>query len=246
MCGENSYGMMFGCFNGAYRGHEKAMKAANLIPEQNLWFAVFDFNPPPLDSKDDVNWKLMSQIEEDDTWFPLDDKSITNCCPRIEAGSIPIPSKVRGGSRGLSSLRNGMGPGEDGAYSITAAHQTPQMSRIEVQRRFKQGNTFGSLSESNKAKCVHKTFPSIPASLKETDDEDDTVRTITHPFRKYVMFVKRIPLVCTRLRWLCNIGLVRHATALIGSWFLFLKTLFSQTKGEVEKSNMSCEMNKGL
>ena len=50
---ERSSGMAFGSFNGAYLlGHAQAsMQEAKLIPEQNLWYAIYDFNPLPLDSK---------------------------------------------------------------------------------------------------------------------------------------------------------------------------------------------------
>ena len=51
--------MAFGSFNVAYLlGHAQAMQEAKLIPEQNLWFAIYYFNPLPLDSRDDLNWRL--------------------------------------------------------------------------------------------------------------------------------------------------------------------------------------------
>jgi len=69
------------------------MKAANLDPEYNLWFAVYDFND---ESRTRQNWSYVSPTEEDALWCPpINGVSavVQNCCPRVEIGSIPLPSQ---------------------------------------------------------------------------------------------------------------------------------------------------------
>ena len=85
---ETSSGMIFAPFNGCYKGHHEAMLRANLIPEHNLWFAVYDFND---EAKTGVNWKIMDEAEEVKVCNPLSDDA-PNCCPRVAVGSIALPS----------------------------------------------------------------------------------------------------------------------------------------------------------
>jgi hypothetical protein len=85
---ETSSGMKFGPFNGAYDGHAAAMARANLQPNHNLWFAVYDFND---DAKTGKNWRLLTPIEEEPTWCPVGPAE--NCCPRVAAGSLALPSQ---------------------------------------------------------------------------------------------------------------------------------------------------------
>ena len=89
----------FASFNGAYEGHEQIMHKANLTPEDNLWFAVFDFN-------DEItkggNWSILKSSEETSIWCPLGPAQ--NCCPRIEAGSISAPSQETEAWKGMMSF----------------------------------------------------------------------------------------------------------------------------------------------
>jgi len=85
---ETSSKMSFAPFNGAFPGHKEAMLNANLIPDHNLWFAVYDFNDPAATGK---NWRLLSQSEEAPLWCPAGPAD--NCCPRIAPGSIALPSQ---------------------------------------------------------------------------------------------------------------------------------------------------------
>jgi len=81
--------MRFACFNGAYPGHEDDMRAANLDPDCNLWYAIYDFNDEERSGK---NWSILLEEEEDDLWCPLGPAE--NCCPRIEVDgqtSISLP-----------------------------------------------------------------------------------------------------------------------------------------------------------
>ena len=67
------------------------MKAAGLHhPERNFWFGVYDFSDP---AKTGTNWSIVDPKAEEPLWTPLGiDDHLKNCCPRIEAGSIPLPS----------------------------------------------------------------------------------------------------------------------------------------------------------
>ena len=80
---ESSEGMKFGPFNGAYPGHEKAMRDANLTPNHNVWHAVYDFSD---DLKTNRNWSYVQEEEEDPLWCPLG--KAENCCPRVDTISI--------------------------------------------------------------------------------------------------------------------------------------------------------------
>lgn len=83
------------------------MEEARLGPlSMNLWFAVFDFND---DAKTGENWRLLSVDEEDPVWSPLTSNSEAmseSTIPRVEAGSIPVPSeeeaKAAGGMQSFS------------------------------------------------------------------------------------------------------------------------------------------------
>ncbi|GMI31154.1 hypothetical protein TeGR_g14947, partial [Tetraparma gracilis] len=85
---ETSSEMKFAPFNGAFNGHHQAMLSANLIPEHNLWFAVYDFNDEARTGK---NWRLLSKSEEDPLWCPAG--KAKSCCPRVAPGSIALPSE---------------------------------------------------------------------------------------------------------------------------------------------------------
>ena len=78
----------FAPFNGAYTEHIQQMKKANLPPKSNLWFGVYDFND---EMKTQKNWSIIHQSDEEQLWCPLGPAE--NCCPRIETGTIPLPSQ---------------------------------------------------------------------------------------------------------------------------------------------------------
>ncbi len=88
---ETSSGMHFACFNGAYEGHRDAMKAANLVPEENLWYSVYDFND---EEKTGKNWSILVEHEEDGLWCPMGPAD--NCCPRVEVGGQIKPPCQKG------------------------------------------------------------------------------------------------------------------------------------------------------
>lgn len=86
---ESSTNLKFAPFNGAYPGHDKAMVAANLNPEQNLWYAIYDFND---ESKSGVNWSYVQEEDEEEKWCPLGPAD--NICPRILPGKdVAVGSK---------------------------------------------------------------------------------------------------------------------------------------------------------
>ena len=91
---ESSSGMKFAPFNGAYPGHDKAMKDANLNANHNLWHAVYDFND---EFKTGQNWSYVKAEDEDKLWCPLE--KAENCCPRIKASkesTTPVANNKRG------------------------------------------------------------------------------------------------------------------------------------------------------
>lgn len=107
---ETSTGMSFAPFNGAFKGHREAMLRANLIPEHNLWFAVYDFNDEGRTGK---NWRLVEdKAEWEPTWCPLGE--FENCCPLIAKGSIALPSQSGDGMGGGVTLPVGGGGGSSG------------------------------------------------------------------------------------------------------------------------------------
>jgi len=85
---ETSSGMEFAPFNGAFKGHAEAMRNANLQPDHNLWFAVYDFND---EAKTGKNWRLLDRSEEGEEWHPIG--KFKNCCPYVAPGSIALPSQ---------------------------------------------------------------------------------------------------------------------------------------------------------
>ena len=78
----------FAPFNGAYTEHIQQMKKANLPPKSNLWFGIYDFND---EKKTQKNWTIINKSDEEKLWCPLGPAE--NCCPRIETGTIPLPSQ---------------------------------------------------------------------------------------------------------------------------------------------------------
>ena len=92
---ETSSVIAFAPFNGAFEGHAEAMARANLQPSYNLWFAVYDFND---EAKSGINWRILKEEEEEPTWCPMGE--FKNCCPRIESGSIALPSQMGDGMGG--------------------------------------------------------------------------------------------------------------------------------------------------
>ncbi|GMH78114.1 hypothetical protein TL16_g07674 [Triparma laevis f. inornata] len=97
---ETSTCMKFAPFNGAYPGHKEAMGRAGLIPEWNLWFGIYDFNDEGRTGK---NWEIMKMEEEEPIWCPL--TACKNCCPRVNPGSIALPSQSGDGMGGGVTTR---------------------------------------------------------------------------------------------------------------------------------------------
>jgi hypothetical protein len=64
---EYSNGLKFAPFNGGYPDHLKHLNAANLDPQHNLWYDIFDHNDP---AKDKLNWSLLPVSEYEEPWFP--------------------------------------------------------------------------------------------------------------------------------------------------------------------------------
>ena len=124
---ETSSGMVFAPFNGSYNGHYEAMLRANLIPEHNLWFAVYDFND---EAKTGVNWKIMDEKDEEKDNNPLNDGT-ANCCPRVAVGSIALPSAqgddlvapTQGGVVATASSSGGGGGGMQSFSLATNIHE---------------------------------------------------------------------------------------------------------------------------
>lgn len=65
------------------------MSKANLNPEQNLWYAVFDFSDP---DKKNMNWSLLIPSEEGPTWCPLG--QAPNCCAYFEPRNESSPLRI--------------------------------------------------------------------------------------------------------------------------------------------------------
>ena len=94
---ELSSDVRFAPFNGAYPEHPEHMAEAGLDPATNLWFAVFDFND---DAKTGENWRLLEREEENKVWCPGSDTAMAqSTVPRVEAGSIPVPSEVEAAAK---------------------------------------------------------------------------------------------------------------------------------------------------
>lgn len=64
---EYSTALKFAPFNGGYPEHAKHLQAANLDPNFNLWYDIFDHNDP---AKDKGNWSLLPVCEYEQPWFP--------------------------------------------------------------------------------------------------------------------------------------------------------------------------------
>eukprot|EP00968_Pinguiococcus_pyrenoidosus_P005812 scaffold380_cov272-Pinguiococcus_pyrenoidosus.AAC.1 len=87
---ETSSAMRFGNFDVAYQGHADHLARAQLTPEQNLWFAVFDFND---EARTGQNWSLLAGETQASlqVWRPLDDGAAL-AIPVSEPGRIAVPS----------------------------------------------------------------------------------------------------------------------------------------------------------
>lgn len=59
------------------------LRSANLDPNCNLWYEVFDFND---EAKTGDNWTLLEKSEEAAPWFPLGE--CEPAIPRVEPGSV--------------------------------------------------------------------------------------------------------------------------------------------------------------
>lgn len=57
----------FAPFRGGYPEHGAHMKAANLNPEHNMWYEVYDHNDP---HKTQGHWSLLPESEYEEPWFP--------------------------------------------------------------------------------------------------------------------------------------------------------------------------------
>jgi hypothetical protein len=83
------------------------LESAHLGPlSTNLWFAVFDFND---DAKTGDNWRLLTESEEDPVWSPLTSNSealTVSTIPRVQAGSIPIPSEEEAKAKAGSGMKS--------------------------------------------------------------------------------------------------------------------------------------------
>ena len=117
--------MRFACFKGGYRGHEGDMQEANLQPSHNLWFAVFDFND---EGKTGKNWRIMSESEEADPWYPMG-SAVGCCCPRVLPGSIPLPSQGSDPTQSGGMMSFGINTTMHDAAKATGDEYTAQETR---------------------------------------------------------------------------------------------------------------------
>ena len=121
---ETSTKMEFAPFNGAFKGHAEAMRGANLQPDHNLWFAVYDFND---EAKTGKNWRLIDRSEEGAEWCPIG--KFKNCCPYVPPGSIALPSQ---GADPTGSSNNGKPAAQSGgmmSFSMnTSLHDAAKIS----------------------------------------------------------------------------------------------------------------------
>jgi hypothetical protein len=76
------------------------LRSANLDPNCNLWYEVFDFND---ENKTGENWTLLEKSEEAAPWFPLGE--CDPAIPRVEPGSV---AKQTDDNMQTFSIRTGM------------------------------------------------------------------------------------------------------------------------------------------
>ena len=81
---EETNTVKFAPFNGGYPEHGDHLRKANLDPDYNLWYDIFDHNDP---AKTGENWSLLPQEEYEAGWFPFGEE-IEVACARTAVGSV--------------------------------------------------------------------------------------------------------------------------------------------------------------
>ena len=83
---EDSKAVQFAPFNGGYPEQARNLSSANLDPNHNLWYDIFDHSDP---AKTHANWSLLPENEYEQPWFPAGP-----CDPAIpvtKPGSVARP-----------------------------------------------------------------------------------------------------------------------------------------------------------
>jgi hypothetical protein len=96
---EYSNGLKFAPFNGGYPEHLKHLNAANLDPNHNLWYDIFDHNDP---AKTHSNWSLLPVSEYEESWFPAGEPCEL-AVPITLAGSVHRTDTAPDGGAGAAS-----------------------------------------------------------------------------------------------------------------------------------------------
>ena len=247
--------MAFGSFNGAYPGHFQDMQSAKLIPEQNLWFAIYDFNSLPLDSKDDANWRLLTQEEEEDVWYPLGaHHGASNCCPRLEAG--PTIPKI---DEGEGILVAGKSIASSGS---TLPIQTPHPSPQEVSND--EYSSYGSRLRNQHDDCPidsddGKSFVSniIYGGKRPSSSNNETYdyhsnsggssyfgTTITIVLQKTSpIVVAAAAIVAATMKSFWNLELMKRGLCLVDKWFPCLNKYIPPSPSREEDEKVGSESN---
>lgn len=113
---ELSSGVEITPFSGGFEGQADCMRSANLDPEVNFWWGVYDFNDTEKTGK---NFTVSAEPLE--PWWPLGEA--TQVCAMTAPDSAPLPStQGDGAGGGLAHGRDGPSiPGADGGDGAAAA-----------------------------------------------------------------------------------------------------------------------------
>lgn len=134
------------------------MRSANLDPDRNLWYEVFDFND---EAKTAGNWTILPKEKEDEPWFPLG--QCEPVIPRTEPGSV---NKQPDDNMQTFSIHTGM---EAAACAVEATEVA--LSEQNSANSDDIADAVQQLSQLADATSHHDEIPTSPSSSGRSTPE---------------------------------------------------------------------------
>lgn len=119
---EASSELCFAPFMGGYPGQAEHFKAANLDPEMNFWWGVFDFSNPDKTGPG-TNWIYVADSDKEQPWFPRGHSD--QIAKATVPGSTPLPSQ----SGGNFSFGNTM------SFTFDTSQEQAELAHLQMEQQ---------------------------------------------------------------------------------------------------------------
>lgn len=149
---ETSTELLFAPFAGGYPQQAEHFRAANLDPETNFWWGVFDFSNPQ-ESGPGKNWAYVAEAERLPPWFPRGE--CAQIAKSTKPGSAPLPSQNGGNFPASGGIMS---------FSFDTTQEQAEVAHLEMEQQQLP-------SPPEKTQSAEETSPPSPPPQTESAAE---------------------------------------------------------------------------